>query len=221
MLSIFLGGPIGPSRPVWGHVLVSLYHSRGWGRPGTRTARSVQYDACSFGAQNNRECPEVFSSHLRFSTKENRHSTKENRHFFCIFFLIFSVHVENGLRWPQMGRGGFFPTNPDLANILGRTDLIFEMFYCFFDFLDPKILNFQVRRSQNFWISRSPDLQIPKIPDFQVPRFPDAAYAGRILRSQPDPSPNAPRDQIRRKGPCCDVCMCVQSTCTVYKTWNS
>ena len=34
-----------------------------------------------------------------------------------------------------------------------------------------------------------------------------AAGAGagrRTLRSQPGPSPNAPRDQIRRKGPCCD-----------------
>ena len=33
--------------------------------------------------------------------------------------------------------------------------------------------------------------------------FPEAAIggAGRILRSQPDPSPNAPRDQIRRKEP--------------------
>ena len=36
--------------------------------------------------------------------------------------------------------------------------------------------------------------------------FPDAAAAdGRTLRSQPDPSPNAPRDQIHRKGPCCDL----------------
>ena len=34
---------------------------------------------------------------------------------------------------------------------------------------------------------------------------PGAAAAGRILRSQPDPSPNAPRDQIRRKDPCCDI----------------
>ena len=77
---------------------------------------------------------------------------------------------------PKWGRGDFFPTNPDLADILGRTDLDFENFY-FFHFLDPK--------------------------------FPDAAAAdsaadGRTLRSQPDPSPNAPRDQIRRKGPCCD-----------------
>ena len=32
-----------------------------------------------------------------------------------------------------------------------------------------------------------------------------ACAAGRILRSQPDPSPNAPRDEIRRKDPCCDL----------------
>ena len=70
----------------------------------------------------------------------------------------------------------------------------------------------------NFWSSRSPNLknsgfpgpQISKVPDFQVPRFPDAAGAGaagpgQILGSQPDPSPNAPRDQMRRKGPYCDL----------------
>ena len=40
----------------------------------------------------------------------------------------------------------------------------------------------------------------------KISRFPDADDDdGRALRSQPDPSPNAPRDQIRRKGPCCDV----------------
>ena len=43
-----------------------------------------------------------------------------------------------------MGPGGFFPTNPDLADILGRTDFDFEIFYlfCFYskfpDFQDPK-----------------------------------------------------------------------------------
>ena len=111
---------------------------------------------------------------------------RKNRQKISIF-LIFPAYGKNGLRWPQIGPGGFFSTNLDLANILGRTDLNFENFY-FFDFLDPKFL------------------------DFQVPRFPDAAAAdsaaaaadGRTLRSQPDPSPNAPRDQIRRKGPCCD-----------------
>ena len=110
-------------------------------------------------------------------------------------------------KWPGMAPNGarrIFPTNPDLADILGRTDLNFDNFL---NFLEPKFLDFQVPRSPNFWISRPPDLQIPRFPDFQAPRFPDAdaGAAGRTLRSQPDPSPNAPRDQIRRKGPCCDV----------------
>ena len=46
---------------------------------------------------------------------------------------------------PKWGQEDFFPTNPDLADILGRTDLDFENFY-FFDFLDPKFLDFQVPR---------------------------------------------------------------------------
>ena len=41
--------------------------------------------------------------------------------------------------------GGVFPTNPDLVNILGRTDLDFEIVYVF-DFLDANFLDFQVPR---------------------------------------------------------------------------
>ena len=37
-----------------------------------------------------------------------------------------------------MGPGGFVPTNPDPANILGRTDLDFENFYFFGCFWIPK-----------------------------------------------------------------------------------
>ena len=33
-----------------------------------------------------------------------------------------------------MGPGGFFPTNPDLADILGDTDFDFESFYFLFLF---------------------------------------------------------------------------------------
>ena len=51
---------------------------------------------------------------------------------------------------PKWGREDFVPTNPDLADILGRTDLIFDIFY-FVDFVDPKFLDFQV----------------PRVPDFQ------------------------------------------------------
>ena len=49
--------------------------------------------------------------------------------------------------WPQMGPGGFFPTNPDLADTLGRTDLNFENFHLLY-FLDPKFLDFQLPRLQ-------------------------------------------------------------------------
>ena len=79
--------------------------------------------------------------------------TKENRQI-LVFFCIFPVHAENGLGWAQMGQAGFFPTNPDLADILGRTDLEFENFY-FFHFVDH-----------------------PKFLDFQVPDFPNLAWAG-------------------------------------------
>ena len=48
---------------------------------------------------------------------------------------------------PKWGREELFPTNPDLANILGRTDLDFENFF-FFIVCTP-----------NFWISRFPDFQ--------------------------------------------------------------
>ena len=63
--------------------------------------------------------------------------TKENTHNFDIF-CIFPAHAKNGPRWPQMGPGGFFPTNPDLADILGNTDFDFEI--CVFIFLGLKFL---------------------------------------------------------------------------------
>ena len=46
---------------------------------------------------------------------------------------------------PKWGREDFFPTNPDLANILGRMDFDLENFD-FFHFLDSKFLDFQVTR---------------------------------------------------------------------------
>ena len=95
---------------------------------------------------------------------------------------------------------GVFPTNPDIVDISGRTYFNSEDFHFF------------ILWTPHFWISRSPDLQISGYPspqiskllDFQVPRFPDAAGAagdGQTLRSQPDASPNAPRDQVHRKEP--------------------
>ena len=81
--------------------------------------------------------------------------------------------------------------------------IIILIIFIFWIFLDPQLPDFQV---PDFQISRFPGSQISKFADSQISRLPDAAGAGtgRTLRSQPDPSPNAPRDQIRRKDPCCD-----------------
>ena len=46
---------------------------------------------------------------------------------------------------PKWDQEDVFPTNPDLADILGRTDLDFENFHSL-DFLDKKFLDFQVPR---------------------------------------------------------------------------
>ena len=53
----------------------------------------------------------------------------------------------------------FVPTNPDLANILGRTDLDFDDLV-FLDLLDPTFLDFQVPRYPKSQISRFPDFQV-------------------------------------------------------------
>ena len=55
---------------------------------------------------------------------------------------------------PKWGREDFFPADPGLANILGRTDLDFENFY-FFHFLDPKFLDFQVPRFPKSGLGRA------------------------------------------------------------------
>ena len=53
-----------------------------------------------------------------------------------------------------MGLGGFFPTNPDLVDILGRTDVDFANFL----FWDSKFQDFQVPRFPGPQISRSPEI---------------------------------------------------------------
>ena len=62
---------------------------------------------------------------------------------------------------PNGARRILFPTNPDLANILGRTDLNFEIFY-FFSFFRTQISGF-------------PGLQIFKFPDQGLVGAPSAA----------------------------------------------
>ena len=103
------------------------------------------------------------------------HTGKNMQSFYS--FGIFPVHGKNGLRWPQIGPGGFFPTNPDLANILGRTDLDFDFFFVF-DFLDP---NFHQ------WIP----INLFLLGGFQPPR----PLAGGL---QPPAPPRIPRGSASR-----------------------
>ena len=62
-------------------------------------------------------------------------------------FALFRSMEKMAWDGPKWGQEDFFPTNPDLADILGRTDLDFENF----DFL--------IFWTPNFWISRSPDFK--------------------------------------------------------------
>ena len=85
---------------------------------------------------------------------------------------------------PKWGQEDLFPTNPNIADILGRTDLNFEIFL-----LDPKFLDFQVPRSPNPQISRSPDFQTPAPPPDELsdpnltpfPTHPGIKYGARAL----------------------------------------
>ena len=84
---------------------------------------------------------------------------------------------------PNRARRIFVPTNPDLADILGRPDLDFE----FFLFFDPTFLDFQVPKSPNFWIFRSPDFQTPAPDELSDPNLtpfpthPGIKYVARTL----------------------------------------
>ena len=88
-----------------------------------------------------------------------------------------------------------FENFPDLGNNSPSPNPSKQPLSCFLD------INGKMDLEKLIWT--------PSIPGGD-PRLPDAAgagagAAGQTLRSQPDPSPNAPRDQIRRKEPCCDI----------------
>ena len=55
------------------------------------------------------------------------------------FFVFFQPTQKMGPDGSKWGQEDFFPTNPDLADILGRTDLDSENFY-FLDFLGSQLL---------------------------------------------------------------------------------
>ena len=102
--------------------------------------------------------------------------TKENSKTNNIF-LICSVHGKIASDGPKWGQEDLFPTNPDLADILGRTDLNFEIFFLIF--WTP---NFRISRSPDLQISGFPGPQISKFPDLQIPRSPNSQISRRRRR---------------------------------------
>ena len=118
--------------------------------------------------------------------------TKENRQLFC-YFCFFCFMEKIAWDGPKWGQEDFFLLIQTLPTFWAERIWILRTLSFFFDFLDSKFL------------------------DFHVPRFPKSgpgqAWAQTPAPPPPDefsdpnltPSPNAPRDQIRRKAPCCDV----------------
>ena len=82
-------------------------------------------------------------------------------------FGFFRPTEKMGPDGPKWGQEDFFLANPDLADILGRTDLDFENFY-FWDFLASQISRFPGSKILDFPIS--------KFLDFPIPRF---SHGGR------------------------------------------
>ena len=91
-------------------------------------------------------------------------------HFLC-FSSPWKKLEKNCLRWPQMGPGGFFPTNPDFADILDRTALNLEK--SDFLFVGPQLSGFPGPQISTFLDLQAPDLQISRFPNSQISRFPD------------------------------------------------
>ena len=114
---------------------------------------------------------------------------RENRQTY-VFFFNFWDFFGPWKKLPQMApnRAGmiFVPTNPDLADILGRTDFNFDNFHIL-NLLDPKFLDFQVSRSKNSQMSRFPDFQTPPAP---APLDPDELSDPNLTPSQRIQGPN-------------------------------
>ena len=78
--------------------------------------------------------------------------TKENRQKYDVFLSLVWCMEKIGWNGPKWGQEDFSPTNQDLADILGRTDLDLENSYFLICFGIP---NSQISRSPDFQISRN------------------------------------------------------------------
>ena len=60
--------------------------------------------------------------------------------------------MDNGLKWPHMGPGVFFPANPDLADMLGNLDLVFDIFLVFVGFQISKSRFPEIQNLARAWL---------------------------------------------------------------------
>ena len=56
-----------------------------------------------------------------------------------ILFCIYAAYGKIALKRYEMGSGGFFPTNPDLADILGEVDFYFDLMIVDFGILGKRL----------------------------------------------------------------------------------
>ena len=141
-------GPIHPVCCLSGCLKTNAIHP--WWHAHLLSGRRLASICTKYGCHLTISPPRVDSS--KGPNRENgAHQGKQANTY---LFLCFSIHGKKSLGWPQMGPGGFFPTNPNLVDILDRTDLDFETFV---------FILFLIFRIPNFWNFRLQNSGFPKI----------------------------------------------------------
>ena len=152
-----------PPGPIWGH-LKQFFH----GLEKSKHA-SLLHIFLHHCAQGSNKCANYLFPHPGWIAAR----AHQGKNVFFLHFFDFFGPWKNGPRWPQIGPGGL-STNPDLADILGRTDFNFENSYFLYCFV-PQISGFpgpQISKFLDFQVPRSPNSKISRLPDFQTPPAP-------------------------------------------------
>ena len=150
---------------------------------------SVSALAAISGAAAANEQPSLMHRDCFAAVPNQKVLVHQGKYAKSVYSLYFSGPWKKCLKWPQMGPGGFFPTNPDLADILGVADFVFEN------------LNFLMCFA--YQISGCPGSYISKFSDSQTPQAP--APADKLSDPNLTPLPTHPGIKYVARSPCCDV----------------
>ena len=125
--------------------------------------------------------------------------TKENKQKIIFFCFVRSM---DKMAWdgPKQGQEDYFPTNPDLADILGRTDLDFDIFYVFDLFASQisRFLGSQNMYFTNIWISRLPKIWISRLPNIWISWLPKSPHGSRGANGPYSPVLGPTNTQLQR-----------------------